>query len=567
MAAFEPRGGAPKEDAPPEGPPTAPPPPVRWPYVALGFGLSFSAAVACLIALAIYLQSRPIDLRAPTYRHITAVQQHLLSAGLPPAAVQGAEPEFVDDGAALWFHARIEAELPEGVSAAGLERLLTREMTLANVAVYDETPPGGDSELSLHYANRELARVILRSPPPPPPEPRIASCGALRAEVEALLARSGLPWANVAHHDGPSPDWPEETEPAPEGWIAAELAEPADLDALFAMLSAELDDMPVTFGSLAAPMHDQHRAFVLAFDGAPCLVLAAAPSLEMAEAEDLARPEWLDAPANGEANGEDPNGGAEAALNPPGGNGEERENVEETPLDEAAATRSTSPANPVATGLRAAIIVDDGGYGGPRTEVILASGLPLTLAILPYTPQGEDIARRAVEAGFEVMLHMPMEAKNFGTSHPGELRTEMTPEEIYEFTWAALETVPGAVGVNNHMGSKFTGDAPAMRAFIDAIAGASLYFVDSRTTAKTHGERMAREAGVATARRHVFLDHKPDPEYIRNQFERFIRHCRTEGEAIAIGHFQTAFADILEELAARLEEEGIELVPVSEIVQ
>ena len=216
---------------------------------------------------------------------------------------------------------------------------------------------------------------------------------------------------------------------------------------------------------------------------------------------------------------------------------------------------------------RLAIIIDDGGYGGPTTEAILSLDPRLTLAVLPYTPYGEETSRRAIERGFEVILHMPMENISPRLRHDGQIETEMTPEEIAELTRDALSQVPGAVGINNHMGSKYTTDPAAMEVFFNGLADHSLYFVDSRTASDSQAYRVAQEFGIRAAHRDLFLDHENDPEAIRSRFQDMIDETLKHGRNITIAHFRPNTVRILQELLPTLEAQGIELVHVSELVE
>lgn len=216
--------------------------------------------------------------------------------------------------------------------------------------------------------------------------------------------------------------------------------------------------------------------------------------------------------------------------------------------------------------MRVAIILDDGGYGGDITERILALDRGLTLSILPYTPHGMDTARRAAEFGFEVMLHMPMENLDPELRHEGQLDTGMSPAAIGALTLQALDEVPGAVGVNNHMGSKFTADSISMSFFVDVIKDRSLYFVDSRTTADSRAYQVAFDAGLPVGYRHIFLDHENESEAIERQFELMMTMVEENGSIIAIAHFRPNTIEVLERLLPTLESAGIDLVHASELL-
>jgi len=222
---------------------------------------------------------------------------------------------------------------------------------------------------------------------------------------------------------------------------------------------------------------------------------------------------------------------------------------------------------PVPFKAKLAIIVDDGGYGGEPTDIILSLSNALTLSILPNTPQGTAIAQKASRLGFEIMLHMPMENLSADLRHPGQLNVDMTETEIRQLTRNALDQVPQAVGVNNHTGSKFTTDPHAMALFLDTVKKESLYFVDSRTTESSRALDMALAYGIPSEKRDLFLDHKNDIDMIRMRFEQIEDLALKRGHAIAICHFRPNTATVLSELLPELEKKGIQLVHASELVQ
>ncbi len=234
--------------------------------------------------------------------------------------------------------------------------------------------------------------------------------------------------------------------------------------------------------------------------------------------------------------------------------------------DEHAAEPGTPQAESIAAP-KLAIILDDGGYGGEVTEKILAFPPALTLSILPDTPKGKDTAARAAELGFEIMLHMPMENDDPELKFEGQLDVGMSEETILELTQNALAQVPGAVGVNNHTGSKFTANPKAMALFMEGVSKLPLYFIDSRTTADTRALKMAEAFNVRSAAHDLFLDHEGEPERIRSRFDQVVAIAREKGHAIAIGHFRPNTVDVLAEKLPTLAAQGIQLVHASELVK
>lgn len=216
---------------------------------------------------------------------------------------------------------------------------------------------------------------------------------------------------------------------------------------------------------------------------------------------------------------------------------------------------------------RIAIIIDDGGYGGKLTDIILGLDTNLTLSILPNTPYGTAISRDAAALGFEIMLHMPMENHSPDMVHEGQLDVDMNPGDVRRLTEDALKQIPEAVGINNHTGSKYTEVDSALKDFMDVIDDTGLYFIDSRTSPKTIALDVAKSFSIPSNQRDLFIDHDEDKESIRRRFKQSMEIALENGEAIVIGHFRPNTAELLVELLPELEENGIELVHVSEIIQ
>jgi polysaccharide deacetylase 2 family uncharacterized protein YibQ len=139
----------------------------------------------------------------------------------------------------------------------------------------------------------------------------------------------------------------------------------------------------------------------------------------------------------------------------------------------------------------------------------------------------------------------------------------MSGSELAAATRAALDAVPGAVGVNNHMGSVLSADPSAMAVTLGVLAERQLFFVDSRTTAATVAYTTARTLGLPAAERQVFLDPDPDPEAIRYQVNRWLKLAQRDGAAIAIGHPHPTTLAVLAEEIPRAVAAGYEVVPVS----
>ena len=217
---------------------------------------------------------------------------------------------------------------------------------------------------------------------------------------------------------------------------------------------------------------------------------------------------------------------------------------------------------------RVAIVIDDMGQDVRLLDEIEGLNMPLSVAVLPYQRHSSEIARKARSAGLDVLLHMPMQPREkIGGLGQGALKDGMTEEELTKTAVADLASVPGAMGVNNHMGSGLTEEAAPMRALMGLLNDKGLFFLDSRTSSASVAYKTAQDAGVRAATRDVFLDDSNDPADIEKQFQRMVDIARRRGQAVAIGHPRPATLYVLRERLPGLEKQGIELVRISELVK
>jgi polysaccharide deacetylase 2 family uncharacterized protein YibQ len=214
-----------------------------------------------------------------------------------------------------------------------------------------------------------------------------------------------------------------------------------------------------------------------------------------------------------------------------------------------------------------AIIIDDIGYDKTIAKKFLELHAVLTFSILPYSPYDKSIARSVHSKGYDVMLHLPMEPDEYPSINPGPggLLTSMTPDQLIGQLNEDLDTFPFIIGVNNHMGSKLTTESPQLNQIFSVLKEKGLFFIDSRTTPDTLCKPTAQLFKVPFAQKDVFIDHKPDPEFIRKQIHRLILIAESHGEAVGIAHPHPETYDILREMLPELEKKA-KLVRASDIV-
>ena len=235
-----------------------------------------------------------------------------------------------------------------------------------------------------------------------------------------------------------------------------------------------------------------------------------------------------------------------------------------TPLS----ARTRAPAVHGHENARLAIIIDDLGYDRAAADALLALGFPLTVSVLPHLPLSSEVAEEAYRRGEQVMLHLPMQSESpTAKTEEVELRVGMNTKQVDSALAGMLETVPHAVGVNNHQGSRATADPALMAELMPELRRRGLFFIDSRTLASTVAYNTAERFGVRAASRKVFLDDSANPESILRQLELAARDAERDGSAIAIGHPRPDTIAALAKGLPHVESQGIRLVFVSELVQ
>jgi hypothetical protein len=215
---------------------------------------------------------------------------------------------------------------------------------------------------------------------------------------------------------------------------------------------------------------------------------------------------------------------------------------------------------------RLAIIIDDCGQWPVTEHAFVTLPFPLTLSVLPHVRFGSAIARDANAAGKGVMLHLPMQTISGRYPGPGTITTTMADAAIRNEVAGDLAELPEAGGVNNHEGSLATQDARVMGDIADVLAQGGRFFIDSRTSSASVGESVARERGVRSASRSVFLDNVDNQSAIEARLLEAIADARSSGSAIAIGHPRAATLAAVRNVGPRAAADGVELTLASALV-
>jgi len=214
------------------------------------------------------------------------------------------------------------------------------------------------------------------------------------------------------------------------------------------------------------------------------------------------------------------------------------------------------------------IIIDDFGYRNDEvSDGFLELDAYLTYAIIPGHEYSTSFGEKAIKAGFEVIVHMPME--NTGKTYGEEefvLTTEMDNETIQRRINTAFNQIPTAIGMNNHQGSSASADQRVMSSVARTIKERNLFFIDSRTTVETIAETTMEVFGVPTARRNVFLDNDDDEEKITEQLMKLVKKSEELGSSIGIGHVKPKTLKVLKKHIPELQKKGFKFEFVSKML-
>lgn len=221
--------------------------------------------------------------------------------------------------------------------------------------------------------------------------------------------------------------------------------------------------------------------------------------------------------------------------------------------------------------LKAAIIIDDFGGGIGGVEEFLEGDISITAAVMPFTEHAKDHAVWAHRNGIEVMVHLPMQPKKGKRSWlgPKPITTDLSKKEVKKRVIEAIESVPYAKGLNNHMGSLAVEDEDIVRAIVEVLKERKMYIVDSGTSPKSKFPQIAKELDVPILERDVFLDDISSTSYVKKQMMRLAKITEKKGYGIAIGHVgitgELCSSGVFESMDT-FKKKNIRIVPVSELL-
>lgn len=214
--------------------------------------------------------------------------------------------------------------------------------------------------------------------------------------------------------------------------------------------------------------------------------------------------------------------------------------------------------------LRIALLIDDIGFSRGVANRFLAIPADLTYAVLPHLPFSDLLAHEIQARGHEILLHQPMEPFDARLSPgPGAVYVGDSMQRIQDMVGQNIQSVPHIIGVNNHMGSRFTSSNREMLTALQVIKQEGLFFVDSLTSHQSCAYRTARRIHMDTGRRDTFLDNSRRPTDIIHRLYQLVDHALFAGSAIGIGHPYPETAVAIHQFCTEIQDTRVEIVPIS----
>ncbi|HEY4391323.1 MAG TPA: divergent polysaccharide deacetylase family protein, partial [Paenibacillus sp.] len=135
---------------------------------------------------------------------------------------------------------------------------------------------------------------------------------------------------------------------------------------------------------------------------------------------------------------------------------------------------------------------------------------------------------------------------------------------------AAIKNVPYAVGINNHMGSKITGDKRIMGVILEVCKEHGLFFVDSKTNYHSIVGEICDEKGMPRLQNHIFLDDVHSVSHVTGQLRKVQERLQQQSPCVTIGHVGVgglATAEALKRQIPEMKQKGIHFIGILDVAQ
>lgn len=210
-----------------------------------------------------------------------------------------------------------------------------------------------------------------------------------------------------------------------------------------------------------------------------------------------------------------------------------------------------------------AVVVRGLGLSQAATEAAVTKLPPaVTLSFNPYAQNLKKWLDAAKARGHEVLVEVPMESKSFPAEDPGPLglMTSLDAKKNLERMDAILKAVPGAIGIDDSMGSKFRESETNMNNVFAKLREKKLIYV------QTEPGVQIGEPGVPHTVADVVADERPFRASIDARLDYAERLAKFQGSAVTVIEPKPVSFERLAVWIETLNGKGIALAPVSEVL-
>jgi uncharacterized protein len=216
---------------------------------------------------------------------------------------------------------------------------------------------------------------------------------------------------------------------------------------------------------------------------------------------------------------------------------------------------------------RVAILLAGLGLSASQTQAAIQLPGEISLGFLPHAPSLGPKLAEARAAGHEVLLHLPMEPRNYPNDDPGPhaLLTSLTPAANLERLEWSLSRGVGYVGVVNRSGARFAESDTDLRPVLLGLRDRGLMYLDASEAAGRNALKLADQLRVPRTGIDLRIDAEAARGAIDARLAELEQVARQSGQAIGLGEPFPVTIERLGQWAATLPAKGIELAPVSAI--
>jgi hypothetical protein len=212
---------------------------------------------------------------------------------------------------------------------------------------------------------------------------------------------------------------------------------------------------------------------------------------------------------------------------------------------------------------KVALVVGGLGLNPAATKAAIERLPPeVTLSFVPYAEGLQGWIDLARANGHEVMLEIPMEPADYPDNDPGPytLLSSGTPVETTRRLEWLLSRATGYFGVTNYLGQRFVQSDTGMSAFLTALKGRGVAFVDD-------GSARKRGGAFGRASADEVVDDQLSAAQIASALATLETSARARGSSLGAGFAYPVTVEVAARWAAGLPARGLQLAPASAVVR